>query len=161
MWFRGFFAGLRSVFTHILCAFIEHPMTKAVLVVHTKARAYSSLWAQDQHKNVSFYSPSHLFIPAFLTKVFSLIKKEYITTGTFPPPSNTPVPNPLPFFNEKKKSSLPLFMPQKCRGKRDREEKCKAVIFPTTVSAHPLSALLGCRNLKKRITEREKTPSEW
>lgn len=64
-----------SIFTHILSAFIEHPTTKAVLVVHTKAGACSSLWAQDQHKNVSFHYPSHLFIPAFLTKVFSLIKK--------------------------------------------------------------------------------------
>lgn len=74
------------LFSHISpVLFTEHPMTKAVLVVHTKARVYSSLWAQDQHKNVSSQSPSHLFIPAFLTKVFSLIKKECLTTGTFSP----------------------------------------------------------------------------
>lgn len=132
-------------------------MTKAVLVVHTKARAYSSLWAQDQHKNVSFHSPSHLFIPAFLTKVFSLIKKEYLTTGTFSPVKHS-IPHFSPFLR-KKKSSLPPFMPKKWRGKRDREEKCKAVIFPTTVSALPLSALLGCEKLKKGFTGRKKDPS--
>jgi len=41
-------------------------------------------------------------------------------------------------------------MPKKWRGKRDREEKCKAVIFPTTVSALPLSALLGCENFGEK-----------
>lgn len=80
-------------------------MTKAVLVVHTKAQAYSSLWAQDQHKNVSFHSPSHLFIPAFLTKVFSLIKKEYLTTGTFSPVKHS-IPHSSPFFKKKNHPSL-------------------------------------------------------
>lgn len=61
------FAGLRAVFSHVPVLFIEQPMTKAVLAVHTKARVHSSLRAQDQHKNVSLQSPSRLFIPAFLT----------------------------------------------------------------------------------------------
>lgn len=160
----GFAGSLQACapFSHIFSVpFIEHPMTKAVLVVHTKARAYSSLWAQDQHKNVSFHSPSHLFIPAFLTKVFSLIKKEYLTTGTFSPVKHS-IPPILSLFQERKKiSSLPPFTPKEWRGKRDREEKCKAVIFPTTVSVLPLSALLGCEKLKKRITERKRPLSEW
>lgn len=52
-------------------------------------------------------------------------------------------------------------MPKRCRGKRDREEKCKAVIFPTAVSALLLSALLGCEKLKKGITgwRKKKDPS--
>lgn len=41
-------------------------------------------------------------------------------------------------------------MPEMWRGKRDREEKCKAVIFPTTVSALLLSALLGCEKPEER-----------
>lgn len=152
-----------ATFSHIFSVpFIEHSMTKAVLVVHTKARAYSSLWAQDQHKNVSFHSPSHLFIPAFLTKVFSLIKKEYLTTGTFSPVKHS-IPRFSPYFKkEKNKSSLPLFIPKKYRGKRDREEKCKAVIFPTTVSVLPLSALLGCEKTEEKDHGERKRPlSEW
>lgn len=42
--FAGSFAGACAVFSHTFSeAFIERPMTKAVLVVHTKARACSSL----------------------------------------------------------------------------------------------------------------------
>lgn len=46
IWARCGFAVLSrpcSIFTHILGAFIEHPTTKAVLVVHTMAGACSSL----------------------------------------------------------------------------------------------------------------------
>ena len=50
-------------------------------------------------------------------------------------------------------------MPKKWRGKRDREEKCKAVIFPTTVSALPLSALLGSEKTEEKDHGGEKDPS--
>lgn len=52
-------------------------------------------------------------------------------------------------------------MPERWRGKRDREEKCKAVIFPTTVSALLLSALLGCEKPEERDPGVKKKTPRW
>lgn len=117
-------------------------ITKAVLVAHTKASAYSS-----SSSTRSAQECFHLFIShqSFFHRAFSLIKKINST-----------------FFHQR---SFPLlsvfFYPSSFHWKRGerkkREEKFKAVIFPTTVSAVPLFALFTSA-LKKRAGREKKGP---